>query len=57
MQSSPYHAGLAGLRCLRLLCASRFSAMRLSLLPFGSGKVADLKDILRILSRFIGNTV
>jgi hypothetical protein len=29
----------------------------LSLLPFGSGKAADLKDILRILSRFIGNTV
>jgi hypothetical protein len=57
MQLSPYHAGLAGLRCLRLLCASRFAAMRWSLLPFGSGKAADLKDILRILSRFIGNTV
>ncbi len=57
MQMSPSHAGLAGLRGLRLLCASRFSAMRLSLLPFGSGKAADLKDILRILSRFIGNTV
>jgi hypothetical protein len=57
MQISPYHAGLAGLRGLRLLCASRFSARRLSLLPFGSGQAADLKDILRILSRFIGNTV
>lgn len=30
MQPSPYHAGLAGPRLLRLLCASRFSAMLLS---------------------------
>ena len=57
MQLSPYHAGLAGLRGLRLLCASRFSAMLLSLLPFGSGQAADLEDILQILSRFLGNTV
>ena len=57
IQISPYHAGLAGLRGLRLLYASRFSAMLLSLLPFGSGEAADLKDILQILSRFIGNTV
>ena len=57
IQMSPCHAGLAGLRCLRLLCASRVSAMRVSLLPFGSGQAADLKDILQILSRFLGNTV
>jgi hypothetical protein len=42
MQLSPCHAGLAGLRGLRLLCASRFSAMLSSLSPFGSGKAADL---------------
>ena len=53
-QRSPSHAGRAGLRCLRLLCASRVAAMRLSLLPFGAGEAADLKAILHILSRFIG---
>ena len=57
MQLSPCHAGLAGLRGLRLLCASRFSAMLVSLLPFGSGQAADLEDILQILSRFVGDTV
>jgi len=57
MQLSPCHAGLAGLRGLRLLFASRFSAMLLSLLPFGSGQAADLEDILQILSRFVGDTV
>ena len=57
MQLSPYHAGLAGLRGLRLLVASRFSAMLLSLAPFGSGEAANLKDILPILARFLGDTV
>src|SRR5712692_9899527 len=55
MPLAPCHAGRAGLRGLRLLCASRFSAMLSSLLPFGSGKAADLSDILLILSRFIGD--
>ncbi len=54
MQLSPCHAGLAGLRDLRLHNASRFSAMLLSLLPFGAGKAADLKDLLQILSRYSG---
>lgn len=51
MQLLPCHAGLVG---LRLLDASRFSAMRLSLSPFGSGKAAHLKEILHILSRLSG---
>src|SRR5216683_2129386 len=42
MQLSPHHAGLAGLRFLRLLCASRFSAMLLSPSLSASGKAADL---------------
>ena len=42
MQLSPHHAGLAGLRFLRLLCASRFSAMLLFPSLLASGKAADL---------------
>ena len=42
MQLSPHHAGLAGLRFLRLLFASRFSAMLLSPSLSASGKAADL---------------
>src|SRR5882762_1644944 len=42
MQLSPHHAGLAGLRFLRLLCASRFSAMLLFPSLSASGKAADL---------------
>ena len=45
MQPSPYHAGLAGPRLLRLLCASRFSAMLLSPSLSASGEAADLWDI------------
>jgi hypothetical protein len=45
MQASPWHAGLAGLRFLRLLFASRFSAMLLSPSFSASGKAADLWKI------------
>ena len=40
-----FHPAMQVLRvceALRLLCASRFSAMLLSLAPFGSGKAANL---------------
>src|SRR5262249_50193341 len=45
MQASPWHAGLAGLRFLRLLFASRFSAMLLSPSLSASGKADDLWKI------------
>jgi len=57
IQISPCHAGLAGRRSLRLRYASRFAAMLLSLAPFGSGKAADLEDVLQILSQLRGDTV
>jgi hypothetical protein len=55
IQLSPYHAGLAGLRCLRLLCASCFAAMLWSLLPV-SAPVRRLTfgTFLRFPTRFSG---
>jgi len=55
IQSSPYHAGLAGLRGLRLLCASCFAAMLWSLLPV-SAPVRRLTfgTFLRFPTRFSG---
>src|SRR6266705_4010380 len=55
IQISPYHAGLAGLRCLRLLCASCFAAMLWSLLPV-SAPVRRLTfgTFLRFPTRFSG---
>jgi hypothetical protein len=55
IQISPYHAGLAGLRCLRLLCTSCFAAMLWSLLPV-SAPVRRLTfgTFLRFPTRFSG---
>src|SRR5712691_8353641 len=55
IQISPYHAGLAGLRCLRLLCAACFAAMLWSLLPV-SAPVRRLTfgTFLRFPTRFSG---
>ena len=55
IQISPYHAGLAGRRWLRLLCASCFAAMLWSLLPV-SAPVRRLTfgTFLRFPTRFSG---